>query len=235
MSARTRQAVGYSLGLISVVLLIAGNEVGKIGGGSPPLHASPAVYLDAVASSGAALIGGFLVIVAWLAFAGFFAVAVGSMERAGQVEVSGRLILGGAVLTAAIGIAGAPPLAAAGVLAADGDLSPQIAKALVLLNAVTFVLTWLTAAVPMGLSAARLGRVRMLPRVLSWSGLVLAPMLAAGSLAVWRYEAAFLAWMLTMIWIAAASITLTWRATRGHTSPVARDRTAAKTAVHATS
>ena len=51
-------------------------------------------------------------------------------------------------------------------------------------------------------------RAHALPRPICWSGVVLAPGLLAASVAVWKYEAATAAWMLALLWVAAASVVM---------------------------
>lgn len=195
------------LGFASVVLLIVGNELTKIGGDSPALHASAAQYREAVGAPGAGLLGVYLVVLAWLAFAGFFAAVAERLGAQGAHAGGARLIGTSAALAAAVGIAGASPLLAAMVLSEDGDLTPQIAKALLLMNAISFVVSWLTAALPLGICAACMVREQVRPG-LGRVGLVVAPTLAVASLAVWRYEGAMLVWMLALLWIMAASVGL---------------------------
>lgn len=214
------------LGFVSVVLLIVGNELTKIGGDSPALHATAAQYGKAVGTSAAGVLGVYLVVLAWLAFAGFFGAVAEYLGTPRTPSPSSPLIRTSAALAAAVGIAGAPPLLAAMVLAEDGDLTPQIAKALMLMNAVSFVLSWLAAAVPVGASALWMVREQVRP-VLGRVGLVVAPTLAAGSLAVWRYEGALAMWMLALLWIMAASVGLTRhgrRATKKETGALAAER-----------
>lgn len=196
------------LGLLSVMLLVAGNELSQVGGGSPPLHAPANVYEESVASSGLALLGTYIVVLAWLAFAGFFAVLAQRLAIICPNRRGPALITASAAVAAAVAITGAPPLLAAMVLAQDGDLTPPIAKALLLLNAVVFVLSWALAAVPIALCSLLIVRQDAIGRWVGWSGLPLSALLTIGSVLVWHFEPAFLIWLLTLLWVAATSVAL---------------------------
>jgi hypothetical protein len=214
MNHRWSAATTAALGLLAVVLLMVANSMLNSQGGSPALHASAADYATSVASSATALVAGFLTAVAFLALAGFFLGVADTLRRAGTGRLSASLIAAGGVLTAAVGLAGAPPLLAGGILAADGDLTPPLAKALVLMNAATFVTTWLTVAVPIGVTAAAGMRTGILPRLLGYPGVAIAAALPVAALIAFRIEALTLAWLLAIVWLAGTSIVLTWRAAR---------------------
>jgi hypothetical protein len=214
------------LGVLAVVLLVVGNELTKTDGDSPSLHAPTADYSDAIGSSPLVLIGCYAVIAAWLALGGFFAAAAERLRRFGTGDGSGdgsgdgaaRSVAAGGALAAAVGIAGAAPLLAATVMTGDGDLSPETAKALLLMNAVVFVVGWFVTAVPIGMLAWRAVRVGALGAVLGWSGVVLAIALALGSLAVWWVEGVLLLWLVALLWIAAVGVRLSVTARRAPTS-----------------
>jgi hypothetical protein len=209
-------------GAPAIVLLIAGNEVAKIGGGSPPLHASPSAYADAVGTPAASLAGGFLVVLGLCLLVPFVASLAGTFGRAsGDHELLRTVLVGGGLVTAAVGLAASAPLFAAGVLADDGQLDPTLAKTLLLMNGGLFVVMWATSAIYVGATAILVLRTHALPRLIGWSGALLAPALVAASLAVWEYDAAFLAWALTMLWIIATSIAAAIRAGEPRSQPAA--------------
>jgi hypothetical protein len=197
------------LGVGAVVLLNVGNELGKVGGGgSPDLHATPDEYADAVGSSRLGVLGIYLAVAGWLAIGGFFRVLAERLRGSPDGDRAARTVTAGGVLVAAVGVSGALPALAAKAMAADGDLTPELAKALNLVNAAVFVLSWLMVAVPMGVAAVVAMRRRGLGRVLGWSGVIVATLLAAASLAVWWVEDLVLIWLLGMLWIAAVGIAL---------------------------
>ncbi|WP_448624143.1 hypothetical protein [Geodermatophilus sp. URMC 64] len=210
MTMRSRIAAPV-LGVGAVVLLNVGNELTKIGGGSPDLHASPEGYADAVGSSPLGIVGIYLAVVAWLAVGGFFRVVAERLRGTADGDRAARAVAAGGVLAAAVGISGALPLLAATVMAGDGDLTPELAKALQLMNGAVFVLGWLVVAVPLGIAALAGMRARVLGRVHGWSGVVVAALLAAASLAVWWVEGLVLVWLLGMVWIAATGVALARR------------------------
>ena len=213
MTTASRSAAPL-LGIGAVLLLSVGNELTKIGGGSPALHESVGEYADSVGSSDLVLVGVYVVIAAWLAMAGFFGVVAERLRRRPGGEGWARLVTAGGLLAAAVGISGAAPLLAATVMTADGDLAPGTAKALLLMNAVVFVLGWLLLAVPLGAAALAAMRLGVLGPALGGTGVAVAVALAAGSLAVWWFDAVFLVWMATLIWIVVASVALTRRGPR---------------------
>lgn len=213
MTERAWARVCAAGGAVAVVLLMAGNEVAKIGGGSPPLHASPREYAEAVGTPAGSLVGGLLVVLGLCLLVPFFASLAGTLRRAaGDRELLPTVLLGGGLVTVAVGLAAGAPLFAAGVLADDGQLDPTLAKALQLMNGGLFVVMWATSAIYVGATAILVLRTHALPRLIGWSGALLAPALVAASLAVWEYQAAFLAWALTLLWIIATSITAAVRA-----------------------
>src|SRR3712207_5589501 len=129
MSTASRTAAPL-LGVGAVTLLVMGNELTKVGGGSPALHASAAEHADSVGSSGLVVVGVYLVVGAWLAMVGFFRVFAERLRARPGGKRPARVITDSAVLAAAVGISGAAPLLAATVQAADGDLPSETAKAL---------------------------------------------------------------------------------------------------------
>lgn len=202
------------LGVGAVLLLVVGNELTKIGGGSPALRASGDEYADSVGSFDFVVVGVYVVVAAWLAMAGFFRVVGERLRERPGGDSPARLITGGGVLAAAVGISGAAPLLAATVMAGDGDLRPETAKALLLMNAAVFVLGWLLVAVPLGASALAAMRLGVLGRGMGWIGVTVAAALAVGSLAVWWFDGVLLVWLAALIWIAVASVALMRQARR---------------------
>lgn len=202
------------LGVAGPMLLVIGNELTKVGGGSPDLHASAEEYAESIGPSPVVVVGIFLVITAWLAIAGFFATLADRLrERSGSDQLA-RLVTGGAVLAAAVGVCGALPLLAATMMARDGDLSPEIAKALLLMNAAVFVVGWLLLAVPMSVASVTGLRTGGLPRWLGRSGAVVATALAVGSLAVWWINGLLVVWLLALLWMIVAGVVLVVRSPR---------------------
>src|SRR3954447_10383350 len=99
------------LGLGGVVLLIVGNEVSNAGGGSPDLHASAVEYADAVGPD-TGIAGVYLVVVGWLALAGFFRVLGERLRGTPDGARAARTVTGGGTLAAAVAVvAGLPQLA----------------------------------------------------------------------------------------------------------------------------
>jgi hypothetical protein len=203
-----RQRLVPLLGVAAPMLLVVGNELTKIGGSSPALNASAGEYAESIGPSPVVVVGIFLVITAWLTIFGFFAsLAERLRERPGS-EHPARLITGGAVLAAAVGVCGALPLLAATLMARDGDLSPEIAKALLLMNAAVFVVGWLLLAVPMAVASVTGLRTSGLPRWLGRSGAGVATALAVGSVAVWWIQGLLVVWLLALLWMIVTGITL---------------------------
>lgn len=213
MNERFWARLAASCGALAVILIIVGNEVMKIGGGSPGLHDSPQDYLSAVGRPTTLLIGGFLIVLGACLFVPFFASLADTLRRsAGAGDVLPAVVFGGGLVTVTVSLAAAAPAVAAGVLADDGQLSPELAKALALMNSGLFVVMWATSAIYVAATAVLVLRTRALPRFIGWSGALLAPALLVGSLAVWKYDAGFVAWMLTMVWLIATSIAVAVRA-----------------------
>lgn len=221
MSDRLWHRLAAACGAGAVVFLIVGNEVSKIEGASPGLHDSPQEYVDAVGTPAATVVGGSLIVLGLCLFVPFFAALARRLEEAGGGRTLASIVLGGGLVTVAVGIFGAPPLFAAGVLADDGQLDPVVAKALQLMNAGSFIAMWATSAISVAAVSALVLRTRALPRSIGWAGVVLAPGLLAASVAVWKYEAATIVWLLTLLWIIAISVALAVRA--GRPESVARE------------
>src|SRR3954447_3914433 len=91
------------LGLGGVVLLIVGNEVSNAGGGSPDLHASAAEYAHAVGPD-TGIAGVYLVVIGWLALAGFFLVLSERLRGTPEGDRAARTVSGGGILTAAVAV-----------------------------------------------------------------------------------------------------------------------------------
>ncbi|TFV89631.1 hypothetical protein [Blastococcus sp. CT_GayMR16] len=202
------------LGGGGVVLLVVGNELTKVGGDSPSLHAPAAEYATAIGSSGLVVVGVYGVVAAWLALGAFFSVVGERLRERPDGGRPARLVAAGGALAAAVGISGAAPLLAATVMVGDGGLSPETAKSLLLLNGAVFVLGWLVVSVPLGVAAAAGRRLGVLGRGTGRVGTVVAVALAAGSLAVWFAEGALLVWLVALIWIVVASVSVSRRAGR---------------------
>jgi hypothetical protein len=201
-------------GVGAVLLLVVGNEVGKVGGGSPDLHASAAEYTAAVGSSRVVVVGIYLVVAGFLALTVFFRVFAERLRGTPDADRTARAITAGGVLAGALGVSGALPLLAVTAMAGDGDLTPELAKALQLMDDAVFVLSWLLVAVPMATAALVAMRRQVLGRMLGCSGAVIAALLAVASVAVWWTEDLVMVWLLGLIWIAVAGIALARRAPR---------------------
>lgn len=215
MNERFWARLAASCGALAVILIAVGNEVSKIGGGSPGVHDSPQDYLSALGRPTPLLIGGFLIVLGACLFVPFFASLSDTLRRsAGAGDVLPAVVFGGGLVTATVSLAAAAPVVAAGILADDGQLSPELAKALSLMNGGLFVVTWTTSAIYVAATAVLVLRTRALPRFIGWSAAILAPALLVGSVAVWKYDAGFVPWLLTLIWLIATSIALTVRAGR---------------------
>jgi hypothetical protein len=213
-----------AFGVGGVVLLMVGNELTKVGGDSPSLHAPAVAYGDAIGDSGLVVVGVYAVVVAWLSLAGFFHVMGERLRERPDGVRPARLVTAGGTLAAAVGISGAAPLLAATVMAGDGDLSAETAKALLLLNGAVFVLGWLVVAVPIGAAAVAGRRLGVLGRSTGWSGTVVAVALAVSSLLVWFAQGVLLVWLVALIWIVVASVSVARRSGRSRTVPAGSDR-----------
>src|SRR4051794_7906296 len=92
------------LGVGAVGVLNVGNELGKVGGGSPDLHASPGGYADSVGSSRLVVVGVYVAVVGWLAAGGFFRVLAERLRGSPDGDRAARAVTAGGVLVAAVGV-----------------------------------------------------------------------------------------------------------------------------------
>lgn len=225
MPSKLSSRLAAGCGAAAVVLIIVGNEVQKIDGGSPGLHEPQQVFVDTAGRPGTLLVGGYLIVVAMLLLVPFFVSLVARFRSDGENWEPLHLVtFGAALLTVAVGLMGVAPQLATGGLLSDGELTPELAKALYLMNVASFLLLWATSAIWIGATSALILRTRRFPRPFGWSGAVLAPALLVGSVAAFRFEGFALAWILTLLWILAASIVLTIRPAGRAPAPSGPDR-----------
>jgi hypothetical protein len=119
MATSSRIAPALS-GVGAVMLLVVGNELTKVGGGSPDLHASAAGYADAVGSSRVVVLGIYLAVAGFLALTVFFWVFAERLRGTPDSDRAARAVT---------------------AMAGDGDLTPELAKALQPMNDAVFVLS----------------------------------------------------------------------------------------------
>jgi Domain of unknown function (DUF4386) len=213
MLDKTWLRLGALCGGAAMVLLVVGNQVEDTAGGSPGLHEPADRYAQSLLSADQStmLIGASLVVAGYLLLIPF-GIALSSVLHAPSAPA--RLVTGGTTLTVAVALIGAAPLASAGVLAVDRELTPELAKALITMNAATWVLSWSTSAVWIAGAAAMILRSRITPAWMGWAGLALAVALPAASAVVWIAEALTLVWLVAVIWILVLSVTVAVRVNR---------------------
>lgn len=212
MSGRIGLRLAASSGAAAVLLLIVGNEVSKIVGGSPALHDPAEAYIRGIlgADQTPVLTGNILIVVGQLLFLPFF-LALRRLLETRREQLLPSLLTGAGTVTVTIGLTGTIPLVPLSVLAADQELTPEIAKALTVANAASWVLSWATSSVWVAATAALILRSRVLPHFLGWIGALLAPALLIGAALVWVVEAFTLAWLLTILWTLILSLITTIR------------------------
>jgi hypothetical protein len=213
MFDKTWLRLGALCGAAAMVLLIVGNQVEDAAGGSPGLHETADRYARSLLSADqtTALIGASLVVIGYLLLIPF-GVALSTVLDARSAPA--RLLTAGTTLTVAVALIGAAPLASAGILAVDRELTPELAKALITMNAATWVLTWATSAVWIAGASALILRTRVIPAAMGWTGLVLAVALPAAAALVWTAETLTLVWLVTTVWILVLSVTFALRVSR---------------------
>jgi hypothetical protein len=209
MSTRTFERLGAGSGIAYVGLIVAANELGPGGAGTPTAGASPdtiGTYITHHPPTTAQWAGVCVEVLALLALVGF----VGYLWRVlrdaeGERGWLAGVALAGGLLTATIELASLPAAFAAYYRADDG-ISTQLATALIDTNNAAFALTWATTALMLSATAVIALRTAVLPRWLGWSAHGIAfPLLASVPFFATGDPPTF---MLALIWIIAASVVL---------------------------
>ena len=161
---------------------------------------------------------GFLELLALLCFPIFVVVLAWMLQSAdGNRTWLPSAVLGMGLLSAVIKLGSAAPIFAL-LWRADNGISDGLAAALVDMNGAAFILTWALDAVMLAAAGAVILRTRCLPRWLGWWAIISAPLLLASVPFALSGPPTFL---LALLWITAASITLALRGGVG----AATDRT----------
>jgi len=189
-----------------------GNEVAKFGGGSPDPHAAPSDYVSAVGDLAATVAGMGLILIGVCLFVPFFHTLAALLAPDDSSSWLAGATRAGGTLTAALALTGAAPQITAAIMLDDGELTPALAKALGLLNAGSWILTWVGIALAMTVASCLGLRHRRLPRPVAWSGLALGVALLGAALLVWVSDGVMLVWMLSMLWLIATSVVVALRA-----------------------
>ena len=201
--------VGAACGALYVVGAILANDL--VASGSPDSTASAetigAWWRAHPPTSGDWALG-FLELLALLCFPVFIVTLAWILQRADHSTTwLPSAVLGMGLLSAAVKIASGAPMFALG-WRADTGVSDGLAAALVDMNEIAFVLTWALDAVLLAAAGGVILRTRCLPRWLGWFALVTAPFLLASVSVAIAGPPLFL---LALIWIVAASVTLVIR------------------------
>jgi hypothetical protein len=117
------------------------------------------------------------------------------------------VVLGSGVMMAAMKMGSAAPYIVA-MQRSDEGLDPRLARTLLDLNNAAFALTWIPLAVLIGATAAVVIQTAILPRWLGWIAAVISVGLLAGAPLMWSTERAIIVFVLALIWLVAASVTL---------------------------
>lgn len=199
-------------GVAYVGLVIVGNDV-LASGSSPDLHDSPERYAEAAAvhASDRGVVGTIIVVLGLLGLIVFTVALADAVRSRGGSRLLAGIVLGGGFATAGVQLAEAGPIAAVSVLARDGELTPVLAKALMLQTAVCFIVAWSTTAVYVGAAALSALREGTLPRKLGLAGLAISPLLLLGAATVWVAPLGFIAWTAALVWIVVTSVMLAVR------------------------
>ena len=207
--------LGAACGLIYPLAIVVGDDTINTAGEAPALDSSIGEVDDylqkAVDAGGSYWIGrgiGVLAFIALLAFTVYVARTIRDREGSGGL-LSG-LALGGGLTAVVLGILAAIAQFAA-VGRADEGIDPQVARALLDLSTISFVLTWLPLAVLTGAVAVAGVRFGILSRPISIAGGAVTVALLAG-LAALPADAAYMAMVLSWLWFIAASVVLVRRA-----------------------
>jgi hypothetical protein len=152
---------------------------------------------------------GTLAVVALLVFSAYVAREIRLREQ--ETGMLSSLALGAGAVAVAMGLVSCTAQFAA-VARASEDTDPEIARALLDVSGLTFVLMWLPIAVLMTSVAMAGKRHGLVPRWLTVATGVLAAALFAGLASMPVGSVGFLAIVLAGLWFIAASITLVRRA-----------------------
>ena len=153
---------------------------------------------------------GTLAIVALLVFSAHVAREIHFREK--DTGILSGVALGSGTVAAALGLVSCTAQFATVARASEG-IDPEIARAMLDLSGVTFVLMWWPIAVFMASVAAAGRRHALLPRWLTITTSVLAAALFVGLAVMPVTAAGFIAVVLGFLWFIAASIALVRRAT----------------------
>jgi hypothetical protein len=233
MGNRMIDRFGGACGLLSVVLIILGNDVLGVDPGARTLNASRAEIAQYVAAhplTTANWVGLYLQVIAMLLLVVFLDRLWGVL-RQGEGESGWRstVAFGGGLLYVAVQLA-ALPAAIAAFYRADEGFDPQLVAALIDMNNAAWVVGWPIWALVLAATAAVVLPTRVLPRWLGWAAAAIALLLLG---AVVRADAgpAVIPWVLTLGWVVVTSTVLMVRA--GQPRPPAVRRSSHPAAVDA--
>jgi hypothetical protein len=154
--------------------------------------------------------GAYLEVLGLLCFVVFAAVLAAAIgRREGAQPWLSNVILGAGLITVTVKLASFPAAFALAYRAHEG-FEPQLAAALTDMNDLAFILTWPLSALMIGAAAAGILRYRALPAWLGWSGAVAAVALLA-SVPLAFGQGAFVAFLVSTLWVALASATMVLR------------------------
>jgi hypothetical protein len=195
-------------------ILYVGLGLAHGGGRGPDLGASRTDIASWVGSSlgprGVNWMGAYLEVLGLLCFVVFAAVLAAAIgRREGAQPWLSNVILGAGLITVTVKLASFPAAFALAYRAHEG-FEPQLAAALTDMNDLAFILTWPLSALMIGAAAAGILRYRALPAWLGWSGAVAAVALLA-SVPLAFGQGAFVAFLVSTLWVALASATMVLR------------------------
>jgi len=216
MGSRVIDRFGGACGLLSVVLIILGNDVLGVNPGARTLSASRAeiaLYVAAHPLTTANWVGLYLQVIAVLLLVVFLGRLWGVLRQGeGDSGWLSTVAFGGGLLYVAVQLA-ALPAAIAAFYRADEGFDPQLVAALIDMNNAAWVVGWPIWALVLAATAAVVLRTRVRPLGLGWAAGGIA-LLLLGALARANAGLAVIPWVLTLGWIVVASIVLTVRAGR---------------------
>jgi hypothetical protein len=216
-TGRLPSKLAAACGTLFPLAILIGDDAINQAGEAPDPQASIAAVNDYLrnaadaAASGSYWVGrgiGVLAFVALLIFAAHLAQAI--RRREGDAGMLATLVLGAGVVAAALPVVSAVAQFAA-VTRADEGIDPEVARALLDVSFIAFVLAWLPLAVLLGAVAVAGLRFAVLPRWLAIAAGVLAAGLLAG-LAGQPADAAFMPIMLTWLWFIVTGVVAARRA-----------------------
>lgn len=208
-------------GIAYVVLVVLGNDVVSGASNAPDWTASPTAvvaWLRAHPPTTQWYVGGFLELLGLLAFVVFVATLWSVFREAdGDSSPLAATVFGAGLISAAIKIGSAPPLLEAMTRAKHID--PQLAAALVDMNGFAFALTWAIDGLVLAAAGAVVLRTHILPRWLGWAAVALFPLLVLTSAGAPHVPP--FAFLLALVWFAAAAVLLALRRNAPTAAPVA--------------